>query len=171
MNKILNFIETATIMTVSVYKMITAVLMKPILTIPVFFSLIISGAYYIDYKPFIEALVVCIFADSVFGVWLSIKEKRFELSKSVAIVQKIVVYGFYLLIVHYISKLDWIIEFDITIMYITKFVFTAMILTEGKSAVQNGNILFPNKIAGTIVWFFDKIDGRMNDKVNKDTNK
>lgn len=170
MNKIENFTETAVLISASIFKMLANIFSSPYLFIPTLSSIVLIDGYFSNYKPFIDALAICILADSVFGVWIAIRENKFKLSKSFAIVQKIVVYSFYLLIIHYISKLDWISEFDITVLYITKFVFTAMILTEGKSAVENGNSLFPNKIAGTIVWFFEKIEGRMNDKVNKDNN-
>lgn len=169
MNKIEQFFQTTGILTVAIGKMILSILKTPILYIPTFI-LVGFERYMLDYQRFVDALIICILADSVLGVWLSIKEKRFEFSKSMAIVQKIVVYFFYLLIIHYISRLDWLSTFDATIIYITKFVLTAMILTEGKSAIENGNSLFPNKVAGSIVWFFEKIEGKLEGKVDKDSN-
>jgi hypothetical protein len=170
MNKVEAFVETVGVLSLSIGKMLLAIIKTPYLFVPTFI-LVGFDNYLNDYARFVEALAICILADSVFGVWLSLKENRFQLSKSMAIVQKLVVYFFYLIIIHYISRLDWLTSFDTTIIYITKFVLTAMILTEGKSAIENGNILFPNKIAGTIVWFFEKIEGKLDAKVERDSRR
>ena len=170
MNKIEQFLHTSAVMSISIGKMLLSILTNIKLFIPTFLLVGLDN-YMSDYNRFVVALIFCIVADSVFGVWLAFKEDRFQWSKAVVIVQKLVVYFFYLIIIHYISRLDWLTAFDTTIVYITKFVFTAMILTEGKSAIENGNKLFPNQIAGTIVWFFDKIEGKMESKLERDNEK
>lgn len=167
MNKLDEFGNIVIGVTLGFLKMLFAIFTTPKLFAPTFLGLWYTG-YFVSYTNFLQALGVCILADSVFGVWIAIKNKTFEMSKSFSIIQKIVVYSFYLIIVHYITRLDWIIGFDVTVVYLTRFILTAMILEEARSATRNGNILFPNAIAGRIVWFFDKIEGRMNDKVNKD---
>jgi len=116
--------------------------------------------YYSSYEMFIEALLICIFADSVFGIWLAYKVKAFEWSKAVKIVEKIVVYAFYLLIVHFVSRIEWIHQFDDAVKYFTNFIYTLMIVNEGRSAVKNGNIVYPNRIASVIVKWFDVIEGK-----------
>jgi len=122
--------------------------------------------YYGKYHMFIEALLVCILADSIFGVWLAYKKKLFEWVKAVKILEKMVVYGFYLLIIHFVSRIEYIQQYGDWVGYFTNFIYTLMILNEGRSAFKNGNEVYPNKIFGVVVKAFDLIEGKAKGAIN-----
>lgn len=111
---------------------------------------------------FLYALGVCIFADSVFGIWLARKKGEFDWDKAVRIIEKLVVYTFYMWVIHSITRIAWFDNFEVQVGYLTSVVYSVMIVHEGRSAFRNGNKVHPNKIAGFVVGIFDKIEGKIN---------
>ncbi|MDP1814398.1 MAG: phage holin family protein [Leadbetterella sp.] len=117
--------------------------------------------YLTGYAPFIEALLVCILGDSIFGIYLAHRENKFEWAKAMKILEKLIVYAFYLWIIHVVSRVPFIQNYGEWVQYFTSFIYSLMILNEGRSAFKNGNKVHPNKISGWVVAMFDKIEGNM----------
>lgn len=155
MTKTTDFLDSFSSVTIGLVQM----LKSPSVLVSVGVSALFLN-YYGTYEMFIEALLICIFADSVFGIWLAYKQRAFEWHKAIKIVEKIVVYAFYLLIVHFVSRIEWVHQFDEAVKYFTNFIYTLMIVNEGRSAVKNGNVVYPNRIASVIVKWFDVIEGK-----------
>jgi hypothetical protein len=128
-----------------------------------FLSGLMAGASsYVDINgAFLYALGVCIFADSVFGVWLARKKGEFDWDKAVRIIEKIVVYSFYMWVIHSITRIGWFNDFDVQVRYLTNAVYSVMIVHEGRSAFRNGHRVHPNKVAGFVVDIFDRIEGKI----------
>lgn len=128
-----------------------------------FLSGVLAGASaYVDTNgAFLYALGVCIFADSVFGIWLARKKGEFDWDRAVRIVEKIVVYSFYMWVIHSITRIAWFDNFELQVGYLTSVVYSVMIVHEGRSAFRNGHRVHPNKVAGFVVDIFDKIEGKM----------
>jgi len=156
MNKVESFMATMSSVSLGIVK----VLSNPLLLITAGIGGFLS-VYFDNYGPFIEALLVCIFADSLFGVYLAYKKQAFKWEKAMKIVEKMVVYAFYLWIIYVVSKVPFIQNYGDWIAYFTSFIYSLMILNEGRSAFKNGNQVYPNRIAGWVVAVFDKIEGNI----------
>jgi hypothetical protein len=156
MNKVDGFVATVSSVSLGMMK----VLMNPML-----FATALAGTVFSNYlegfAPFIEALLVCVFADSIFGVYLAHREKNFEWNKAMKILEKLIVYAFYLWIIHVVSRVPFVQQYGDWIQYFTSFIYSLMILNEGRSAFKNGNKVHPNKISGWVVSMFDKIEGNI----------
>jgi phage-related holin len=126
--------------------------------------------YVEEYNSLINVLVICVFSDSLFGIWISIKKKKFEWAKAFRIVEKIVVYFFYLWISHSIAGLTFLEKYDF-VDYLHVFIYVIMIINEGKSAFKNGNIIYPNKISGMVVSVFDLVENQARARVGIEKNK
>jgi hypothetical protein len=165
MNKTENFFDSFNGITLGILKLLNSPTIVASLAVSSVFL-----NYYARYDMFIQALLVCILADSLFGVWLAYKNKSFEWNKAMKIIEKIVVYSFYLLIVHFVSRINFIAQFDDYVSYLTSFIYTLMITNEGRSAIKNGNRVYPNKVAGSVVRVFDIIEGKANKIISDDGN-
>lgn len=156
MNKVDGFVATVGSVSLGMLK----VLMNPLLFTTAILGTVFSN-YLTGYAPFIEALLVCILGDSIFGIYLAHRENKFEWAKAMKILEKLIVYAFYLWIIHVVSRVPFIQNYGEWVQYFTSFIYSLMILNEGRSAFKNGNKVHPNKISGWVVAMFDKIEGNM----------
>ncbi|UBM58225.1 phage holin family protein [Marinilongibacter aquaticus] len=120
--------------------------------------------YFDNYYAYIVTLIICILADSVFGVWLSIKNGKFKWKKAVAIVEKVGVYFFYIVIIHRVTTIK-ILEDLQWLSYVQVFCYSLMILNEAKSAFGLGYKIYPNPIMRPIVAALDIIEDQANSRI------
>lgn len=167
MNKVEDFVGLLGAVTLGVYKSLSLIFKIPFLFLGTSVSIGLS-LYWGDHRLYFEALAVCLFFNTITGGILAFKEGRFTILGLCNVFMKVVVYAMYLLILHFVTRLDVVVQFDTGIEIITKLLLTGIIVNEGRSAVDNGDKLYPNMATGFIKQFFDKIENGISKKRNED---
>ena len=168
MNKIEDFVGLLGAVTMSLYKSFVLIYKIPVLYIGTGLSIGLS-VYWGDNRLYLEALSVCLFFNTVTGGILAFKEDRFTIVGLCNVFMKVVVYAMYLIILHFVTRLDVLVHWELGIEVITKLLLTGIIVNEGRSAVDNGDKLYPNWATGFIRNFFDKIENGISKKSNENT--